>query len=277
MHALDACHLNIRGRAGPRNPGHQPRQFRSLLPASLLPCSLAPCSLHLSKYSGSVSTTWLARTTHRCQSGSSVITRRPSVAEWCRTMVPDSATPQKHAVTTPSALLNFARRQAAVDLPVESRSKPLCRQSRRRDELVPAARRKLCRDRCRKLFRRAFHHFRIVFAQPLDQPLLTGPDRHVAVPHIVARQRFVRTREPAPPSLRSSALRHECDQEPARRESATALIAPRSHAPLLALLLWPLSFHQSMERLLRQARADPASASTSRPRWAASESIHPCA
>ncbi len=33
------------------------------------------------KYSGSVSTIWLARKTHRCQSGSSVMTRRPSVAE----------------------------------------------------------------------------------------------------------------------------------------------------------------------------------------------------
>ena len=33
------------------------------------------------KYSGSVSTISLARTTHRCQSGSRLMIRRPSLAE----------------------------------------------------------------------------------------------------------------------------------------------------------------------------------------------------
>jgi hypothetical protein len=33
----------------------------------------------------------------------------------------------------------------------------------------------------------AFHHFRIVFPQTLNEPLVTGADGHLSPPHIVAR------------------------------------------------------------------------------------------
>ena len=62
MDAFDARHFNVCRGAGPGDLGDQ-RGRRG----------------QRSKYSGSVSTTWLARRMQRCQSGSSVITRRPSV------------------------------------------------------------------------------------------------------------------------------------------------------------------------------------------------------
>ena len=111
MHALDARHFNVSGSARPRNPSHQLRQRpRLLFP---VPCSLFPVFLFLqrSKYSGSVSTTWLARSTHRCQSGSRVITRRPSagrVMQHDGSRVGHAAESRRHHAF---GLLNLARRQ----------------------------------------------------------------------------------------------------------------------------------------------------------------------
>ncbi len=64
---------------------------------------------------------------------------------------------------------------------------PLGRNSGRRNKLTFAASRNLRCNRCSKPIRLAFHYFRIVFPQTLNEPLVTGADRHVAPPHIVAR------------------------------------------------------------------------------------------
>jgi hypothetical protein len=57
---------------------------------------------------------------------------------------------------------------------------------------MPAASFQLRRNRRRKPARLAFHHFRIVFPQSLNEPLVTGADGHFTPPHIVARDLQVR-------------------------------------------------------------------------------------
>ena len=82
--ALDPVELDVAGGARPADPGERPGGSSS------------------ATASGTSATTWSARTTHTCRSGTRLIARRPWSGPWSSTMVPVSAMPTRAAVTTAS-------------------------------------------------------------------------------------------------------------------------------------------------------------------------------
>ena len=102
-------------------------------------------------------------------------------------MVPESAMPQKAAVTTPSACsISAVARPRSI-----FQSKPAASHSAgspQERQKMPAAGGELRRDGGRQSCRRGFDHLGVVLAQALDHQFDAGLSAQFAVADIVARQ-----------------------------------------------------------------------------------------